>query len=323
MEQTTVIVIDAIKHFFEKECVKNVQLGNDERLVSIDSQRIFHGRGGCFPELEWCCVDFFAPVVLITCFREPPDKFIDEVAGFISSQSKDICVIQQNRHLPKSPFEIICGDLPQQVFARRQSLQFILNFDQQNVGYFLDMEPGRQWLEQRAKDKKILNLFSYTCAFSIVGKEAGAREVVNIDMSKRGLSIGRENHRLNNDDLAGIQFFGLDILKSWSRIKKHGPYDIIIVDPPSYQKGSFVAFSDYSKIIRRLKDFSAPNAEILLCLNDPKTSPQFLIDLVASEAPYLQYQGRLPVHPDFPDKSEDSSLKLLSYRMCKSIDDIN
>ncbi len=312
MDQSTFLIINKLERFFN---AINSQSEDAPKVSALNSQRIFHGRGGCFSSLDWCCIDFFAPVFLITCFKEPPEFFLQTVAEYIDSQSKSFCVLTQSRYLPKSPIQIIYGTIPEQVYAQRQSLEFILNFDQQNVGYFLDMEPGRLWLEERAEKKKVLNLFSYTCVFSVIAREAGASEVLNIDMSRRALSIGRENHRKNNHDLSGIQFLGLDILKSWSRIRKNGPYDIIIIDPPSYQKGSFIASRDYAKIIRRIKEFAATNAEILICLNDPKSSPQFLIDLVNTEAPYLLFDKRLSSHPDFPDISEDAALKLLTYRM--------
>ena len=46
------------------------------------------------------------------------------------------------------------------------------------------MKNGRAFVRENAKDKNVLNLFSYTCAFSVAAKLGGARSVVNIDMSK-------------------------------------------------------------------------------------------------------------------------------------------
>ena len=61
-----------------------------------------------------------------------------------------------------------------------------------------------------------------------------------------------------------------DILKSWSRIKKRSPYDIIIIDPPSFQKGSFAATKDYEKIIKNLMILANENCVVLSCLNAPE-----------------------------------------------------
>lgn len=305
MNTATQVLIDHLKSFFEASSFIE---------QSKNSQRIFHGRGGGFDQLNWCCIDYFDPVILITCFEQPPEQLIENVTDYIQTQSSNTCIIKQSRYLPRSPFEVIAGQLPEQVVARRGSLSFLLNFQQQNIGFFLDMEPGREWLEARAAQKTVLNLFAYTCAFSVIARESGAKRVVNVDLSRRALTTGRENHRLNNHDLTGIQFEGIDILKSWGRLKKNGPYDLIIVDPPSYQKGSFVATRDYVKIIRRLDELSALQAEVLLCLNDPSLPPEFILDLVEQHAPSLQFNSRLPQHPHFPDASTDAALKLLTFR---------
>ena len=75
----------------------------------------------------------------------------------------------------------------------------ILNLQSnQNNGYFPDMKNGREYITKISKDKIVLNLFSYTCAFSIAALKGEARSVSNIDMSKSALTTGRENHHLNN-----------------------------------------------------------------------------------------------------------------------------
>jgi len=287
-----------------------------------DSRRIFHGRGGCFQGLEWCCIDVFSPVLFITLFNEPPQDFITELVNKISSQLASAnleAIAVQRRYLPRSPIEFLVGECPDQVFARRKNLRFQLNFTRQNVGFFLDMEPGRQWLESQisanvASEKNVLNLFSYTCAFSVVAKDAGAGSVVNIDMSRSALNTGRDNHRLNEQDTGPIKFFALDILKSWSRIRKFAPYDIIIIDPPSFQKGSFVAEKDYAKIIRRIPQLASPGAQILACLNSPELGEGFLHKQFLDNEVSCEFMGRLPGSKDFPDVYEDGRLKLLNYK---------
>lgn len=71
--------------------------------------------------------------------------------------------------------------------------------------------------------RKVLNLFAYTCAFSVAALKGGADEVVNMDMSKGALAIGKQNHLLNGLT-AGARFLGHDIFKSWGKLKKNsGP----------------------------------------------------------------------------------------------------
>jgi 23S rRNA (cytosine1962-C5)-methyltransferase len=160
---------------------------------------------------------------------------------------------------------------------------------------------------------KVLNLFSYTCAFSVVALQAGARHVLNVDMSQGALAVGQQNHQLNNVG-AGASFMGHDIFKTWGKITRGGPYDLIIVDPPSFQRGSFVASKDYARLMRRLPDLLEVSGHALLCLNAPELGLAFLQDQMQELAPGLTYVQRLPNPPAFADVSAERSLKVLLYK---------
>jgi 23S rRNA (cytosine1962-C5)-methyltransferase len=144
------------------------------------------------------------------------------------------------------------------------------------------MNNGRRWIEKHAQDKRILNLFAYTCGFSVAAIAGHAKSVLNIDMSSAALNVGRENHRLNQQSLAQVRFEKLDIFKSFSRFKKRGPFDLLICDPPTLQKGSVDIARDYPKILRRLDQFMATNATLMLCLNAPELKRDFLLNHMSS-----------------------------------------
>lgn len=284
------------------------------RQPSADAVRLFHGRGGCFVGLQWCVVDAFAPTVLVTLFEPPPAGAVEEITGNVAELLDGEMFNRlafQHRYLPGAPYRWALGEPLESSFARRGDSRFQLRYTRQNTGFFLDMEPGRQWLEQHASNARVLNLFSYTCAFSVVAQKAGASKVVNVDMSKGALTTGRENHRLNNLPTDCIQFMPLDILKSWSRIKKPGPYDVVIIDPPSFQKGSFVAERDYPKVVRRLPELTVAGGEVLACLNAPELDEGFLLDLFADQR--FVFRGRLPMPEVFCDRDPQRQLKLLHF----------
>lgn len=284
------------------------------------SRRWFHGRGHCYPGLEFVCVDLFDPVLAVTLFNEPPPAW---EAMFCAALQEMLPggrlqgVLLQRRYRQGAPAEWVWGRGPASVYARRGELRFHLQLGQrQNTGFFLDMEPGRRWLEERAQGKKVLNLFAYTCAFSVVALAAGASGVVNVDMSRGALSQGRDNHRLNHLPKEKSRFLAENILKSWGRIKRPGPYDLLVVDPPSYQPGSFVAQKDYARVIRRIPELLVPGGEILACLNAPELDEAFLRTLFAQECPNCEFVERLPASEDFPDIDPNRQLKLMVFRYC-------
>ena len=286
--------------------------------TEIDSYRVFHGRGRTFSGLEFVTVDFFQPAILITLFTAPPDEWLEELVAqirpFFASQTSVLVV--QRRYLTNAPSEIIWGELPELIYARRGNSLFNLHLAQhQNAGFFLDMESGRQWIEQHAAGKRMLNLFAYTCAFSVVAIAAGAEKVINVDMSSAALNLGRANHQLNNIAKDKSEFVAENILKSWSRVKKPGPYDLVIIDPPSYQKGSFIAEKDYAKVIRRLPELMPGGGLVLACLNAPELSEGFLRQQFSEQCPQAEFIERVKPHTDFPDVDPEQQLKLLVYRV--------
>lgn len=286
-----------------------------------DSRRLFHGRGGCYPGFEYLVVDYFAPVALVTLFRQ--SELETEILGAVQALAAEAgiaFVAVQRRYLPGAPLSWLTEACGETLYARRGPLRFNLELGYQNVGFFLDIEPGRQWLEARVRERmsvngrcRVLNLFAFTCAFSVIASREGA-SVLNVDMNGGVLSRGRENHRLNG--LAGddVRYMALDILRSFGRINRAGPFDIAVVDPPTHQKGSFEAERHYSKLIRRLPESLAEDAEVLLCLNSPGHSEAWLRELVAQSSDQFEVVARLPQSADFPDISGDSALKMLHLR---------
>ena len=286
-------------------------------FASGDSLRIFHGRGNTYDGLHWLNIDFFHPVILVTLFAEIHDDVQARLFALITENLPDLacdCLVVQRRYLDKAPCDVIVGDLPNQAYAQRNGLRFFLSFEQQNVGFFLDIEIARQWVERECKEKNVLNLFSYTCAFSVVAKAAGAEHVVNMDMSSRALSIGRENHKVNGLSTDNVRFYAYDIFKSWGRIKRHGPYDLIIIDPPSFQKGSFVASKDYQRVIRKMSGLLNDDGCFLACLNAPEVDLSDFKRLLEAEADGFVVENILEASPYFPDISAEKRLKMLVFR---------
>ncbi|QQX78684.1 class I SAM-dependent methyltransferase [Shewanella sp. KX20019] len=295
------------------EAIKDVTFGND---VS----RLFHGRGGRYQGAEHLCLDWYAPVVLLTSFKPLNEDELSVITEAIEQRwcelngAKAINLVFQYRRGGETHTDIIKGEVPEKHIVVENGAQFQVHLLRgQNHGLFLDMSNGRQWVREHSCGKKVLNLFAYTCGFSVAALQGNATEVVNIDMSKGSLSIGKQNHMLNNLG-SGARFLGHDIFKSWGKLTKLGPYDLIIADPPSNQKGSFVATKDYARLLKRLPDLLATEGDILLCLNAPELSIDFLKEQVASYSPSLKFYEQMDNPAVFEDIDPNKALKVLRYR---------
>lgn len=286
----------------------------------VSCKRVFHGRGRSFAGFENITVDLYPPLMLVTLFAdEAPNYLADffQEASVLLQGSAIESIALQTRAKGATQVQIVQGELPEKLYAVEDEMRYLLNIGaNQNIGFFPDICPARRWLRDNCADKKVLNLFAYTCSFSVAGLAGNAKKVVNIDMSRSAMNTGKLNH-LENFSAQQVhqyaKFLPHEIFRSVSRLAKQGPFDIIVVDPPSFQPGSFVAKSDYAKLIRKLPRLLRRGGTVLACLNAPNLESHFLLDLFAENAPQLRFEQRLENSLDFPDSDTERALKMLIF----------
>ncbi|MCT7632699.1 class I SAM-dependent methyltransferase [Aliarcobacter butzleri] len=288
---------------------------NNLENKTFEIKRVFHGRGNFYEDFNYLTVDSLNEILFATFFEESSDeneiiKALKDIANAYNYKT----FIVQKKYKKDELNEAIIGEIPPFYIVVENGLKYKINFFNKNIGIFLDMKIGREYISSICKDKNVLNLFSYTCAFCVVAINAKAKQVVNVDMAKGALTTGRENHHINNLDTKKVKFMPYDILKSWNRIKKEGPYDIIIIDPPSFQKGSFAATKDYEKIIKRLPELASENCIVLSCLNAPELDSDFIKQKFEEFAPTFKFEKRLENLKEFITNNKEKSLKNLIFK---------
>lgn len=287
--------------------------------LTSESRRLFHGRGRLFEGFEHLCIDWFDPALVVTLFADLGSEWesaLTERLSLYLNDQQSLYIQRRYADTARRHYEHVSGPTLSCLSARRSDLKFALQLNNQNIGYFLDIEPARCWLERHVKGMRVLNLFSYTCSFSVLATASGAKSVLNMDLSSTSLSVGRESYKLNGLALDGVRFFANDILKSWSRLKRFGPYDIVIVDPPSFQKGSFVASKDYHKVTKRMAQLTSDSARVLLCLNAPEVKSEAFKFQLEESLSGFQFEEKLDLSEDFENADPDRGLKMFVYKKC-------
>lgn len=283
--------------------------------LSDNALRVVHGRGHCLEGAESFNIEWLPPIMLIVAYAPLSEELVSQLVEQLSAELLVEGVFLQQRDQAMAPVSHLwgCEQTPSEV--SELGLRYKVEVGtHQNFGIFLDMAKGREWVKQQAEGKQVLNLFSYTCGFAVAAIAGGAKSVVNIDMSKAALSVGRDNLRLNQLDDKKARFFGHDLFKSWGKLRKHGPYELVIADPPSMQKGSFLVEKDYPRIIRQLPSLLTENGIAMLCLNAPWLGRTFLLDAIATEAPQLKLIETLERPDAVMEKSPDDGLKVLIFQ---------
>ena len=310
--------------------------------LPVDACRIFHGRGGLYPVCEQWTLDAYPPIFVLTSFAPATDDQLTAIGAALQARWRHIAPVGEQENLnwvfqqrgPTGPgsradTRLMAGNVPDpHIVTEGPALFLVRVLRGQNHGLFLDMAEGRRWVREFAADfrqsegrgAKVLNLFAYTCAFSVAALQGGAAHVTNLDMARGALATGQQNHQLNGLAPQGASFLAHDLFNSWGKVTRGGPYELVIADPPSYQKGSFVATKDYARLLRRLPDLLAPGGRALLCLNAPELPWAWLREQVDEHAPGLQLIERLAHPPAFADVDADRALKVGAYRAARRTD---
>ena len=281
-----------------------------------EARRVFHGRGHTYPGLEHVTLTGWPPYIQLALFAEEDEAWIRELVEALVEQVDDLeGIVLQQRAGRGTQSSVVFGDVPDSLTTLEHGLKYkIQPLKNQNVGLFLDMGHVREDLSAVFNGARVLNLFAFTCAFSVYAIEHGAELVVNNDMSRGSIDIGKENHELNNHDLRAVRMLPHNVFKSWWKIRQLGPYDVIIIDPPTNQRGSFVAEKSYGQILKRIPEFASNGATIIASLNSPFLGSDFVTNQMARWAPDCSFVSQYPLHPDFPDAFPERALKVLKFR---------
>lgn len=284
-----------------------------------NARRLFHGRGHSFSGYEDLVIDAYPPLVMVMLYRQREETWLAELTQLLLELPQPPeAILLQERFLRDAPSRMLHGELPAELDAHEAGLRYRLRLGEaQNVGFFPDMATGRAMVRERAAGKKVLNLFAYSCSFSVAALAGGAEQVVNLDMNRGALELGKFNHELNGLELRRASFLALEFFRSRSKLRKLGPFDLVICDPPASQGQSFTAERHWPKLVRSLPELVAPGGEILACHNAPTLGPDYLEQLFAETIPAAEPLGLYRPGDDFPEATRDSGVTLHHYRLAR------
>ncbi|MAA70448.1 MAG: methyltransferase [Bermanella sp.] len=293
-----------------------------QNLPCDDAQRLFHGRGGLYEGWEQVNIELYPPVLWVIIYQKVDETHLQQWLEGVKPHYKELgleAIYIQRRYEQGNPVEIIIGTdayLDTDFKVTEAGLSYWVNLGRnQNSGLFLDMSNGRQWVREHAKDKSVLNLFSYTCSLGVACAAGGANSVVNIDMAKGAIKRGQQNLALNEVACQRNTFIAQDIFKMIKKLTQKGPFDLLIADPPSFQSKAFDVRRDYEKLLTKLKPALAENAQLVLCLNSPALGESFLHELVETVFPDAAFVKRIENPAVLADINEDASLKVMLYQL--------
>ena len=195
------------------------------------------------------------------------------------------------------------------------------------TGIFLDQHEVRGSLvDGLAMGKSLLNMFSYTAAFSVAAAMGGASQTTSVDLAKRSRELSQAHFQANGISTDDHRFVVMDVFEYFKYAKRKGlTYDVIVLDPPSFarnKKQTFSVVKDYHKLISQSLEILNPGGIIIASTNAANVSRQKFTEQINKGFAGRSYQilNKYGLPADFAYNKKDESsnyLKVISMKVSK------
>lgn len=195
------------------------------------------------------------------------------------------------------------------------------------TGIFLDQHEVRGSLvDGLAMGKSLLNMFSYTAAFSVAAAMGGASQTTSVDLAKRSRELSQAHFQANGISTDDHRFVVMDVFEYFKYAKRKGlTYDVIVLDPPSFarnKKQTFSVAKDYHKLISQSLEILNPGGIIIASTNVANVSRQKFTEQIDKGFAGRSYQilNKYGLPADFAYNKKDESsnyLKVISMKVSK------
>ncbi|MBI5410115.1 MAG: class I SAM-dependent rRNA methyltransferase [Nitrospirae bacterium] len=204
-----------------------------------DSYRLLNGENDLLPGL---IVDKYNDYLVVQCHTSGIEYWKDGIVAALIETMKPAGIFERS-DVPSRKIEnledqagLLYGNIPDLITIKENGFEFLVDVKQgQKTGFYLDQRDKRKALLKYAKDKSVLNCFSYTGGFSVYALAGGAQRVVGVDTSSPALELARENIKLNKLDAGKCEFICEDVKKYLRNASGEG-FNLIVLDPPAFIK---------------------------------------------------------------------------------------
>lgn len=291
--------------------------------------RLFNGEGD---GLGGITVDYYDGYLVVSWYNETIYHFRQMLTDCLQKILHPKGMVEKIRFSSERPeSHWVSGEKPHEpLLVLENGVKYATYLDEGYMtGIFLDQKEVRgRLVEGEAIGKRVLNMFSYTGAFSVAAAYGGAVETTSVDLAQRSFPKTKEQFEVNGLSLDQNRIVVMDTFEYFRyAARKELQYDLIVLDPPSFarnKKKSFSVLKDYGRLIEGSLDILASKGTIIASTNASNYAIekfQLAIEQVFKERKvsyHLKESYRLPA--DFPvieQLAESNYLKVLLYEIQK------
>ncbi|MCL6415134.1 class I SAM-dependent rRNA methyltransferase [Aestuariirhabdus sp. Z084] len=301
-----------------------------ERVFADPCYRLVYGDSDGLPGLV---VDRFNSVLVVQMASAGMERLREEVVAALQQVLQPDAIVLKNSGQLRRPegleeyTEVVVGEVTGPVPLRENGVEFVAPvLDGQKTGWFYDHRMSRERLQHYAKDKRVLDLFSYIGGWGVQAAAAGAQEVLCVDASAAALEYVHENAQLNNCEgrVATMQGDAFAVLKQLRESQEQ--FDLIVVDPPAFikrRKDIKPGEQAYRRINEQAMRLLSDDGVVVSASCSMHLQRDNLVDILRLSSRNLGRQLQIieqghqgadhPIHPSIP---ETEYLKAIFCRVC-------
>ena len=234
------------EHFFRERLQADLALREPLQSQETTAYRMVNGENDGFPGMV---VDRYNDTLVIKVYTSAWFPYLPMLVSLLREESGSCqrVLLKLSRHVERvsegsfKDNQMLFGAAPAgPVRFKENGLLFEADLIHgQKTGFFLDQRENRQQVRERAQGRSVLNVFSYTGAFSVYARAGGAESVLEIDVNTQAQAAALKNWKLNfgtgeiqENRFRQVQGDAFEQLASLNRQGKQ--FDLVILDPPAF-----------------------------------------------------------------------------------------
>ncbi|MEF8679111.1 UNVERIFIED_CONTAM: class I SAM-dependent rRNA methyltransferase [Bacillus cereus] len=262
--------------FFESK-IKSALHKRKQFYKSSDTTafRVVNGEGD---GLGGLIIDYYDGYYVVSWYSEGIYTFRDEIIAALQKVANFKGIYEKKRFDTKGKYiegdDFVAGERGEfPLIVKENGVNFAVYLNEgAMVGVFLDQRNVRKQIRDKyAKGRTVLNMFSYTGAFSVFAALGGASKTTSVDLANRSLSKTIEQFSVNEVDYEAQDIIVEDVFLYFKyAAKKKMKFDMVVLDPPSFarsKKYTFSAAKDYKNLLKETIAITENNGIIVASTN--------------------------------------------------------
>ena len=241
--------------FFRERLAAAIELRGSILPPDTDGYRVLNAEGDGLP--GWT-VDRFGDVLVSQITSAGLEAIREEAYGALADYFPDHAILQTNpaarrqEGLAAGGDETILGQPPERSRFQESGVHLSAELGGQKTGFYLDQRPSRRLVETLAGNRRILDLFAHSGAFTAYALRGGAETSTAVESSGRLLERGQEHLRWNDLDEDRARWVKGNVFEFLRETDER--FDLVICDPPplARRRGQMKAGSRAYKDLNRL-----------------------------------------------------------------------